>query len=126
MERRSSSISKKYWLGRKKALEKRVELIKRFLSDLRRELCSSSTIIVFGGRSDPFKLFSTEPRDLDLLIITNELIEHVEEKIKHLKPPKLPLDLIVVSETEFKTNDPLIEKMLRNSYVVCDGLGIFK
>ncbi|MET1159467.1 MAG: hypothetical protein ABWW65_00765 [Thermoprotei archaeon] len=89
-------------------------------------MCSSATIIVFGGRGDPSKLYSTEPRDLDLLVITSEPIEYVEEKIRSLKPLKLPLDLIVINKDEFNPDNPLIKKMLEKSYMVCDGLNVIK
>ena len=125
MRRKSRSLLKKYLKGRVKTLRDRPKLIKSILDSIVDTFGNHVTIIVFGGRGCAEKLYSSEPRDLDLLVIT-DLDEHsLTEKIIKIKPRTLPLDLIVVNVKSFNRRDPLTEKMLSKSIVVYDGLKIF-
>ncbi|OYT38454.1 MAG: hypothetical protein B6U89_05900 [Desulfurococcales archaeon ex4484_58] len=125
MEKKSSNLLKKYLKSRKKVLSERPVKIKVFLEEIIREIGDASTIIVFGGRGDPSKLFSTEPRDLDLLIITRSDKDYVEEKISRLRPKGLTLDVIVININEYREQNKLLKKILEKSIIIHDGLMIF-
>ena len=125
MRRKSRSLLKKYLKGRVKALRERPKLIKSILDSIVDTFGDHVTVIVIGGRGCAEKLYSSEPRDLDLLVIT-DLDEHsLTEKIIEIKPRTLPLNLIVVNVKSFNRRDPLTEKMLSQSIVIHDGLKIF-
>ncbi len=125
MARKLSNSLKEYLRSRRKVLGERPEKIRVFLENIIREIGSVSTIIVFGGRGDPDKLFSNEPRDLDLLILTSDDKEVVEEKIYSLRPRGLPLDVIVLNLKEYRENTKLIKEMIKKSIIIHDGLKLF-
>ncbi len=126
MRRKSYPLLGRYLRERRRLLSERPRVIKGFLDELSRALCSSSTVIVFGGRGSPDVLYTSEPRDLDLLIVTSLDKDYVEKLVSSLKPKGLPVDLIVVSLEEYRSSMALVEKMLSRSIVVCDGLGIYR
>ncbi len=125
MARKLSNSLKEYLRSRRKVLGERPEKIRVFLENIVKEIGSVSTIIVFGGRGVPDKLFSNEPRDLDLLIITSDDKEVVEEKIYSLRPRGLPLDVIVLNLKEYRENTKLIKEMIKKSIIIHDGLKLF-
>ncbi len=124
MQRKSSSILREYLRHRRETLEKRPTLIKQFLKKLVETIGQNTTIIVFGGRGTPQTLYSTEPRDLDLLIITGENTNTIEEQVYRLKPPRLPADIIIVNYREFNPCEKIIKQMLKKHIIIHDGLGI--
>ncbi len=126
MQKRSLAISRKYYMYRRKTLEERPKLIKEFLERLVEAIGEYSTIVVFGGRGDPRTLYSSEPRDLDVLVITTKPVEEVEEKIYKLKPRRLPVDIVVIDKEHFNREDPLFKQMLRRHIVVHDRLGVMR
>jgi len=123
MPRRSKSLLRRYLEARRRALAERPRVIREFLEELAQVLGDRASIIVFGGRA-VVGIDSTEPRDLDLLIVISDNDDpgSIEELIYRLRPRDLPLDLIIARRSELQNS--IAKQMLRTRIVVHDPLHV--
>ncbi len=125
MRRESSALLRRYLRFRTEVLRRRPKELRSFLSRLVEVLGDRASVIVFGGRGSEETLYSSEPRDLDVLIVVKGIsTEEVDELIRKLRPHGLPVDALIVSYEEFNPCDPLIKDMLRKHLIIHDGLSI--
>ncbi len=125
MRRELSDLLRMYLRFRTEVLRRRPEDLRKFLSNLAEGLGDKASIIVFGGRGSKETLYSTEPRDLDLLIVVKDMnTEDVDNYVRKLRPRGLPVDVLIIKYEKFNPCDPLISSMLRKYLLIHDGLGI--
>ena len=119
------ALLRRYLRFRAEVLRRRPDDLKDFLSKLVMVLGDRASVIVFGGRGSEETLYSSKPRDLDVLIVVKGIsTEEVDELIRKLRPRGLPVDALIVSYEEFNPCDPLIRDMLTKYLIIHDGLGI--
>ncbi|OYT46662.1 MAG: hypothetical protein DRO18_02045 [Thermoprotei archaeon] len=115
---------KNFLRSRANSLRKRPYLIRKFLNELVCLLGHEATVIVFGGRGSLDTIYSSEPRDLDLMVIVKDNVSKAEELIYNVKPRTLPADIIVLKLDTFNPCKGVLRNMLKKHIIIHDGLGI--
>ena len=80
-----------------------------------------STIVLFGSRA---RGDSLPYSDYDVAVILEGVGDRVRvaEEVARLKPPELPLDLVILEPGDLE--DPIIGRMLEGCRTLYDGLGL--